>query len=160
MELKASCLFWEEWAEVRSDFCAILNSSYNFERRSPLLFFCHGIFILRALIGPSIDQFGRLWIFCQTTLSTHGLDSTNDKHGLFLGQFVSEYMTIPLAACASFCCPMFDGQRTSIGTIVICICRSPPSLTIPPNKKNWKGRDQVLLGTPRYYKISLNNAML
>ena len=53
----------------------------------------------------------------------------------FLGQFVSEYMTIPLAACASFCCPMFDGQRTSIGTIVICICRSAPSLTVRPNKK-------------------------
>ena len=121
---------------MRKDFCAISNSSYIFERRSPLLSLCHGIFILRALIGPSIDQFGRLWIFCQTTLSAHALDLSSM---VFLGQFVSEYMTIPLAACASFCCPMFDGQRTSIGTIVICICRSPPSLTIRPNKK-LKGR--------------------
>ena len=116
---------------MRKDFFAILNSSYNFECRSPLLFFCHGIFILRALIGPSIDQFGRLWIFCQTTLSTHGLDLTSMAK--------IEYVTISLAACASFCCPMFDRQRTSIGTIVICICRSPPSLTIRPNKK-LKGR--------------------
>ena len=119
--------------------CAILNSSYNFQRQSPLAFVLlsyHGIFILRALIGPSIDQFGRLWIFCQTTLSAHALDLSSM---VFLGQFVSEYMTIPLAACASFCCPMFDGQRTSIGTIVICICRSPPCLTIRPNKK-LKGR--------------------
>ena len=60
------------------------------------------------------------------------------EHGLFLGQFESEYMTISLAVLAYFCCLLFDRQRTSIGTIVICICRSSPSLTNEHHKKKIK----------------------
>ena len=55
--------------------------------------------------------------------------------GLFLGQFKVNIWPFLSPLLAYFCCRVFDGQRTSIGTIVICICRSPPSLTIRPNKK-------------------------
>ena len=87
------------------------------------------------------------------------------EHGLFFGQFKVNIWPFLSPLQAYFCCLLFDGQGTSIGTIVICICRSPPSLTIRPNKKNdptknWKGGDQVFFGNPRNYKISMNTFTL